>query len=77
MDTPKEKTYRAAFSPLFNCYVRIREAHTDSLGQWIFTCDNKMHGLDKHLFRQCELERFEAPSPEEEAEEEYMTTRNW
>lgn len=56
--TAKQKLYKTAWSPLFECYVSIVHAHQDSDGRWIFTCNNKEHGLNNHLFRESELDNF-------------------
>jgi len=58
MTTPKEKLYRTAFSPLFDCFVSIDHSWQDDRGEWIFKCLNKSEGLVGHLFRTCELTKF-------------------
>ncbi len=55
---PKEEMYTTAYSPLFECFVKIDKARKDDRGEWIFHCSNEEKGLSNHLFRKCELERF-------------------
>lgn len=57
-DLPREKLYRMAWSPLFNCYVGIDHAWQDDRGEWIFRCSNEGEGLKDHLFRAHELTKF-------------------
>lgn len=54
----KQQLYKTAYSPLFDCFVGIEHAHKDDLGSWIFRCFNKEAGLEGHLFREHELQRF-------------------
>ena len=58
MDKPKEKLYRTAYSPMYECYVALTRAFTDDRGEWIFVGVNSKQGINDHLFRKCELERF-------------------
>ena len=53
-----ETLYTSAWSPLFNCFVRIDHAFKDSAGALIYRCSNPAMGLNNHLFREYELTRF-------------------
>lgn len=53
-----EMLYTSAFSPLFNCFVKINRAHKDANGELIYVCTNVEAGLVNHLFRGYELTRF-------------------
>lgn len=58
MSTPAQKQYKTAYSPMFECEVRIDTAWTDDAGDWIFMASNNAEFLNEHLFRECELEGF-------------------
>lgn len=56
----KEELYCTAYSPLHGEYVEINHAHQDSSGEWIFTCNISIDGVNypHYLFRKHELTRF-------------------
>jgi hypothetical protein len=54
----KEKLYSTAYCPLFKCYVKLTHVYRDVMGRLIFVGENEKEGLENHLFRKCELERF-------------------
>lgn len=55
---PKQKTYKTAYCPMFECHVRIDTAWTDDRGDWIFMATNNAEFITEHLFRECELTEF-------------------
>lgn len=58
MPTIKQKRYKTAYSPLFACYVTITHVYDDADGDVIFVGENKTRGIENHLFREHELEKF-------------------
>ena len=57
---PKQKLYKTAFSPAYNVFVSIDEAHQGHDGKWIYTCssDYTDEKLSRVMFQEAALERF-------------------
>ena len=52
----KAKMYSTAYSPLYDCFVKIDKVRVDDRGELIFNCSCEK--FDLHYFRECELKRF-------------------
>lgn len=58
MPSAKQALYKTAYSPLFECYVRLVRVYDDEDGVPIFVGENEERGLSNHLFRESELTDF-------------------
>jgi hypothetical protein len=59
-DIPKQKLYKTAFSPAYQVFVSIDEAHQGHDGKWIYTCSSSYgeEKLDRVMFQEAALERL-------------------